>query len=425
MRRTLATCLAAAATLAAPGVAHAGAPGGFTPVRVAAPDVAVRQVAAADGAVTYLDDGGNLWATRVGADGTPGSPLPVAQGQADVRGLQVLVTERRETIVLWAAIASPTRSVVRYAVAAPGIGFSGVQTLARVGSNTGATPRAAALRGGTVAVILRDTRPPQATGVLRYARRAPGRTFGPARSLGHDGVDPEIRASPGGGALLAWARGPLSRRALEVGSARRGASLPGAGTSVAGRIRAFTLAAGPDGTAWVTWTRRAVGTTGWARRTRAGNRGAVGPVRSLGAVAYGVPHTALGPSSQPLAAWNSQGPDLQPHVLLSAAVGSGDALGPARQFDAGGFSQTSPLPEWAGATPLVLFTRQLPEGDGVRNEVAAADPGSGDAIALGTTATIATPAVAETGGGVLVAWPAAGGGVAVAVAFRAAVGGGS
>jgi hypothetical protein len=326
-------------------------------------------------------------AATLALDGTPGSPLPVAQAQTDVRRLQVLVTDRRETIVVWAAIASRTRSVVRYAVAA--------------------------LRGGTVAVILRDTRPPQRTGVVRYARRAPGGTFGPARSLGHVGVNPEIHASPGGGALLAWARGPLARRVLEVASARRGARLPGTGTSVADRIRAFTLAAAADGTAWVTWTRRTTTTTGWARRTREANRGAVGPVQSLGTVAYGIPHVALGPSSQVLAAWNSRGPDLQAHVLLTAAAGTGAVLGPARPLDAGGFSQTSPVPAWSGDAPLVLFTRQLPNGNGVRNEVAVADPGTGDALVLGTPATIATPALAASGDGVLVAWPAVGGGVAL------------
>jgi hypothetical protein len=224
------------------------------------------------------------------ATAAPGSPLPVASGQLDVRDVQVAVTDRGEIVVAWAALAGRSGpSAVRYAVAAPGRAFSGPRTPATVGSNTGATPRIAALRGGTVAAIFRDTRPPRSGGVLRYARRAPHGSFGPARSLGHDGVSPEIQASPGGGALLAWARGPLTRRVLAVSAAQRGAPLPGSASSVAGRVRDITLSASAGGTAWVAWTRRDGGpTTGYARRTRSANRAAVGPVRALGTVAYAV-----------------------------------------------------------------------------------------------------------------------------------------
>jgi hypothetical protein len=75
--------------------------------------------------------------------------------------------------VVWAALVNRGTggSAVRYAVSAAGRAFSGARTVAAVGSNAGATPRIAALRGGTVAVILRDTRPLHTTGVLRYARR--------------------------------------------------------------------------------------------------------------------------------------------------------------------------------------------------------------------------------------------------------------
>ena len=177
-------------------------------------------------------------------------------------------------------------------------------------------------------------------------------------------------------------------------------------------MSSLTLAAASDGTAWVTWTRRDATTSGFARRTRAANVSAVGPVQGLGNVAYGVPHVAYGPSAQPLVAWNAKGPGAQPNVTLASAQATGAALGSARPFDAGGFAQTSPLPAWAGPTSSVLFTRQVPETPtGLRNEVVAADPATGAPVVLGRSATIATPAVA----GALVAWPQAGGGVAVSV----------
>jgi hypothetical protein len=412
-----ALAFAAALALAAAPAARAAAPAGFSPPRVVGANLQIAAVSAADAgsgpyaAIAYADRSGGVWATRVRPDGSLGSPLPAGERQMDVRDVQVAVSERGEVVVVWAALLDRSgRSAVRYAVAAPGRSFSGARTLASVGSNTSATPRIAALRGGTVAAIFRDTR----AGVLRYARRAPGGAFGTARSLGHDGVSPEIEAAPGGGALLAWARGPLIRRSLEVASAQRGATLPGSAASVAGNIRALTLAASADGTAWVTWTRRDnQGATGFARRTRAGNRSAVGPVQQLGMVAYGVPRVALGASQQVLAAWNAVGPGATANVRLAAAQGTGASLGAPQTFDAGGFSQTSPMAALLGSTPLVLFTRQLVSQSGVTTEAAAADPVSGDSTALGGAATIATPAVAHVGDGVLVAWAGAGGGVAV------------
>jgi hypothetical protein len=363
-------------------------------------------------AVAFADQSGGVWATRVRTDGTLGSPLPAAARQDDVRDLRVAVTERGEIVAVWAAFAGRDRpSVVRYAVAPPGRSFAGARKLATVGSNTSATPRIAALRGGTVAAIFRDTR----AGVLRYARRAPGGSFGTPRSLGHDGIAPEIEAAPGGGALLAWARGPLTRRSLEVASAQREATLPGSAASVAGNIRALTLTASADGTAWVTWTRRDSRgrSTGFARRTRAGNRAAVGPVQDLGTVAYGVPHVALGASQQVLAAWNAVVPDASGNVRLAAAQGTAASLHPLATFDAGGFSQTSPTPALHGSTPLVLFARETTTPSGGAAGAIVADPVSGDGTALGGAATRAPPAVAHVGDGVAAAWAVAGGGVAV------------
>jgi hypothetical protein len=399
--------------------------GGFPAPHVVGANLQVLgSVAAADalggpyGAVAFADRSGGIWAFRVRSDGTTGSPLRAAADQADVRDVQVAVTDRDEVVVVWAALVNRIgRSAVRYAVAAPGRSFSGARTLATLGSNTSATPRIAALRGGTVAVILRDTHPPRSTGVLRYARRAPGGMFGPARSLGHDGVAPEIAAAPGGGALLAWGQGPLTRRALEVATARRGAALPAPATSVAGRVRALTLAASSDGTTWVTWTRRTTGpATGFARRTRAANRGAVGPVQQLGAVAYGVPRVAVGGLQPVLAAWNAVGPGASANVRLAAAPGIGATLGPGTTFDAGGFSQTSPVPVLRGTEQLVVFTRQIPSPMGAPAEAAIANPATGATAPLGGAASIAAPAVARVGNAVVVAWAATGGGIAVTAA---------
>jgi hypothetical protein len=420
-RSLLAASVAVLALLAAP-IADAAAPTGFTAPQTIGPGVRVSgAIVAADAAggqpaaVAFPDGSGNVWAARVRADGSLGSPLPAASGQIDVRDVQVAVTDRGELVVAWAAIVSRSSggSAVRYAVAAPGRSFSGARSLATVGSNTGATPRMAALRGGTVAVIFRDTRP---TGVLRYARRAPHGSFGPARSLGRDGVGPEIQASPGGGALLAWGQGPLTRRALVVASAQRGAALPGPATSVAGSVRSITLTASADGTAWVTWTRRdSRGTTGFARRTRASNRAAVGPVQSLGTVAYGVPRVALGASSRVLATWNARGPGAVANVGLASAQGAGGGLGTPSSFDAGGFSQTSPTPAWLRATPLVLFTRQVPVADTVQAQAVAADPVAGDGTLLADAGSIVTPAVAHSGDSLAVAWAGQAGGVAVSI----------
>jgi hypothetical protein len=423
-RSLLALSVAALALVACP-VADAAAPTGFSPPRtlgsglqlsgaIVAADAAGGQPAA----VAFADRSGHVWAGRVRPDGSLGSPLPAASGQADVRDVQVAVTDRGELVVVWAALVNRRTggSAVRYAVAAAGRSFSGTRTLAAVGSNTSATPRIAALRGGTVAVIFRDTQPARTNGVLRYARRAPHGSFGPARSLGRDGVSPEVQASPGGGALLAWGQGPLTRRALVVASAQRGAPLPGPATSVAGAVRSNTLAASADGDAWVTWTRRdSSATTGFARRTRAGNRSAVGPVRSLGTVAYGVPRVALGASGSVFAAWNARGPGASANVALATAQGVGSALSAPSIFDAGGFSQTSPTPALLGSTPLVLFTRQIASTAGVQAQAVAADPATGDATLLADAATNATPAVAHSGPALLAAWAADGGGVAVSL----------
>jgi hypothetical protein len=429
MLRALLPCtLAAALALAVSSSAVAAPPSGFTPPATLGTNLQVSGVVAAadaaggqDAAVAFADSSGAVWAARVRADGALGAPLPASPpGQVDVRDISAVVTDRGELVVVWAALLDRRgHSAVRYAVAQPGQSFSGTRTLATVGSDTSATPRVTALRGGTVALIFRDLRPGARSGVLRYVRRAAHGSFGPARSLGRDGVFPQIQATPGGGAVLAWAQGSSpTRRALMVASAQRGAPLPGRASSVAGRVRSVGLYAGADGTAWVTWTTRTTGAlaSGAARRIRAANVAAVGPVHQLGTVTYGSPHAAVGAAGQVLAAWNQRGPGTLPNVQLAAASGSGAALGATSSFDAGGFSQTSPIPALLGSTPLVLFTRQVADATGaVPPEVAAADPATGEATVLGGAGNIGAPAVAHAGSGLVVAWAARGGGVAVSV----------
>src|SRR4051812_13349589 len=426
LRTLLSFTLVAALVLAVFSSAVAAPPSGFTaPATLGANLQVSGVVAAADAAggqgaaVAFADRSGGVWAARVRADGSLGAPLPAAAKQLDLRDLSVVVTDRGELVVVWAALADRSgRSAVRYAVAEPGQSFSGARTIATVGSNTGATPRVAALKGGTVAVFLRDVRLGSRSGVLRYARRAARGSFGTARSLGRDGVSPQIQATPGGGALLAWAQGSsTTRRALMVAAAQRGAPLPGRASSVAGRVRSIGLFAGADGTAWVAWTNRQTGAlaTGAARRVRAANVAAVGPVRRLGTVTYGAPHIAVGAAARVLAAWNQRGPGAQPNVELAAAGGLG-SLGATLTFDAGGFSQTSPIPALLGPTPLVVFTRQVADATGaVPPEVAVADPVTGETTVLGGAGNIGAPAVAHAGAGLVVAWAARGGGIAVSV----------
>jgi hypothetical protein len=158
MLRPLLASSAAVLALAGSSVASAAPPSGFTPpqtlgagLQVSGAVVAADAAGGQPAAVAFADRSGRVWAARVRADGSLGSPLPAGSGQIDVRDVQVAVTDRGELVVVWAALVNRSNggSAVRYAVAAPGRSFSGARTLAAVGSNTGATPRMAALRGGT------------------------------------------------------------------------------------------------------------------------------------------------------------------------------------------------------------------------------------------------------------------------------------
>jgi hypothetical protein len=208
MLRPLLASSAAVLALAGSSVASAAPPSGFTPpqtlgagLQVSGAVVAADAAGGQPAAVAFADRSGRVWAARVRADGSLGSPLPAGSGQIDVRDVQVAVTDRGELVVVWAALVNRSNggAAVRYAVAAPGRSFSGARTLAAVGSNTGATPRMAALRGGTVAVIFRDTRPPRTGGVLRDARRAPHGRSAPRARWAATAWAPRSRLRPAAG----------------------------------------------------------------------------------------------------------------------------------------------------------------------------------------------------------------------------------
>ena len=202
MPRSLVVGSVVVAALACRAVAAADPPRGFSAPRVVGAGLEVSGVVA--GAPTRRP--GRRGGVRrplgwgVGGAGArrrqcPLALRPVARSQLDARDVQVAVTERGEVVVVWAALVPAAAATPRCATPWPRRdGRSRAADAGDVGSNTGASARIAALRGGTVAVIFRDTRPPGAVGVLRYARRAPHGSFGPARSLGHDGVSPQIQA---------------------------------------------------------------------------------------------------------------------------------------------------------------------------------------------------------------------------------------
>src|SRR4051812_42537336 len=206
MLRILLPCTIAL-VLALCSVAAAAPPSGFTPPATLGTSLQVSGVVAAadaaggrDAAVAFADSSGGVWAARVGPDGSFGAPLPaVGGGQVDVRDVSVVVTDRGELVVVWAALLDRRgHAAVRYAAAGPGRSFSGVRTLATVGSNTSGTARVGGLRGGHGGVTYRGLRPGAGSGVLRFGRRGAFGSFGTPRSVGHDGVLPQIQATPGG-----------------------------------------------------------------------------------------------------------------------------------------------------------------------------------------------------------------------------------
>ena len=307
MSRVVSVVLAVAvAALWAVGPVGA-APFGFTdPVRVGAAPVVIDVAAAAPGGtgvVAWLDGAGEIHAVRIAANGVIGADHTLAGGQGTARGMHAVVTDRGEIVLLWSSFSRERNAVVQIAAATNGE-WGKLHTLGLVGSYTSATPELAALNGGTVAAIWRDRQSPNGQNTVRYARRAPGRLFGAGRSLGHDGLYPDVAPTAGGGALLSWQRGPAGRQVAAVARARRGAPLPGVAHEVAGRLRfAAPLFAAADGTVALSWIRvESPSTSTLHTRAVAPN---IGPVRDLDAQVYpgAAAELAVGAGRTSIAAW--------------------------------------------------------------------------------------------------------------------------
>jgi len=99
MLRSLTVLAVAVALLATSAVAGAAAPAGFSAPRTVGANLQVTGAVAASAgpgpgaAVAFADASGGVWAARVRADGTTGSPLPAASGQRVARDVQVAVTD--------------------------------------------------------------------------------------------------------------------------------------------------------------------------------------------------------------------------------------------------------------------------------------------------------------------------------------------
>jgi hypothetical protein len=177
------------------------APFGFTdPVQVGDTPVVIDVAAAGPagtGVVAWLDVAGEIHAVRIAANGVVGADHTVARGQGTARGLRAVITDRGEIVLVWSSFSRERNAVVQIAASAAGT-WGNLHTLGVVGSYTAATPKIAALSGGTVAAIWRDRQTPNGNDTVRYARRAPGRPFGAGRSLGHDGIYPDVAPTAAG-----------------------------------------------------------------------------------------------------------------------------------------------------------------------------------------------------------------------------------
>src|SRR4051794_29011502 len=108
MPRSLLAAGAAVLALVVAPMAGAAPPTGFTApqtlgagLRVSGAIVAADAAGGQPAAVAFPDGSGHVWAARVRADGSLGSPLPAGSGQIDVRDVQVAVTDRGELVVAW------------------------------------------------------------------------------------------------------------------------------------------------------------------------------------------------------------------------------------------------------------------------------------------------------------------------------------
>lgn len=339
-----AICLGLLGVLCTCGPA-AAAPFGFSdPVRVGGAPVAIDVAAAGPGGtgvVAWLDGAGEIHAVRIGANGVVGTDHTLGRGQGTARDLHAVVTDRGEVVLAWASFARKRNVVAQIAASATGA-WGKLHTLGAVGSYTAAMPQLAALSGGTVAAIWRDRSVPSGAATVRYARRAPGRLFGAGRSLGHDGVYPQVAPTAKGGALLSWQRGPIGRRVAVIARAPGGAPLPGPGHDVAGNVRsAAPLFAAADGTVALSWIRREG--TADTLHTRA-VAPSVGPVRDLDAqvTPLAPAQLAVGAGGTSIATWHGFADGAR--VLAAAAADLGPWSAPVALHASGTGDDGQPQP---------------------------------------------------------------------------------
>lgn len=403
-----AICLGLLSVLCACGPATA-APFGFTdPVRVGGAPVAIDVAAAGPGGtgvVAWLDRGGEIHAVRVGATGVIGTDHTLARGQGTARDLHAVVTDRGEIVLVWSSFSRERNAVAQIAASPAGV-WGKLHTLGLVGSYTAAMPQLAALNGGTVAAIWRDRSLSNGGATVRYARRAPGRPFGAGRSLGHDGIYPQVAPTADGGALLSWQRGPGGRRVAVIARARRGAPLPGASHDVAGHVRvAAPLFAAANGTVALSWIKRE-GTTS-TLRTRA-VAPSVGPVRDIDAHDVIEPaQLAVGARGTSVATWIGFAQGARVLAAVAADLGPWGAPVALHARGTGADGQPQPVILRDG-TALVAWPKSRDQVgpamyDAAIGEVGAPSPDQPQT--LGTTAGPVGVRLVRGGDRVIAAWP--------------------
>jgi hypothetical protein len=413
----IALSLLAAACCAAP--AQAGPLGWSDPVTVARPggsDVRTTATAVArDGSsrIAWAEANGAIASVRVAASGQVGAIRTVATGQGgEVRGLQMVATDRDEFVLVWA-----TGTSLRYAAAHNRELFQRVHTFAHVGSYTSATPDIAALHGGTVAAIWRDF-DFRRRDVVRYARRAPGRSFGTAHAL-RAGVYPQVEPTPDGGAVVAMEIGPIGHRTSVVASARRGAPAPGAFASVAGGVRFHRLASSRRARSVVLlWTTREQTPRVRARQVwpRVGTAYDVpgGPHPAT----FEAPQLGLGYAGEAIAAWPQYDNgyfDVASHG--SPGGGPWSSATPLETQATGETGQAAIVFRPAGGA-FVLYQSTIRQPGPVADQVVVVDPGQPAPVqagALGPATSLGGLSSDWGGGAQLAAWPAPGG---VSITFR-------
>ena len=299
---------------------------------------------------------------------------------------------------MWAALVNRTNggSAVRYAVAAPGRSFSGARTLAAVGSNTGATPRMAALRGGDGRGDLPRHAPPRTGGVLRYARRAPHGAFGPRARWAATASDRRSGLAGRRRAARVGA-GPLTRRALDVASA----------AARGDPARAGHLRRGPHPLVHAHCVRRRHGLGGLDAARHRGDdgicpphpreqpvRGRTRPVARDGRL-RGPARRARGAGPRSRRGTRAARERVERRARDGAGRRRGDSARRACSTRAASARPRRP-PRRLGSTPLVLFTRQIPTPRVCRRRRSPPNPATGEATVLAGAGSIGAPAVAHS-----------------------------